>query len=182
MKTILKSTLIAAVLATAGVAAFSHPPGGGGPGYMMGGGGPMGGVGPGFMGNFDPAQMQARMDWHFDALKTRLKLTPAQEGAWAAFKTAMQPSGAMLAHHAQRDELTKLPTLERLEKMKTLRTQHFTDMSAAMDQRLDATKTLYAALTPEQQKIFDTSAMPGMGRGSHMGGGWGRPGPAQPKQ
>lgn len=192
MKTILKSTLIAAVLATAGVAAFSHSPGEGGPGYMMGGGGPaammggagpMGAGGPGFMGNFDPAQMQARMDWHFDALKTQLKLTPAQEGAWTAFKTAMQPSAAMLAHRAQRDELAKLPTLERLEKMKTLRTQHFNDMSTAMDQRLDATKTFYAALTPEQQKIFDTNAMPGMGRGGHMGGGWGRhgPGPAQPK-
>ena len=186
MKTSLKSTLIAAVLATAGFAAFSHSPGEGGPSYMMGGGGPgamMGAGGPGFKGDFDPTQMQARMDRHFDALKTQLKLTPAQEGAWTAFKTAMQPSGAMLTHHAQRDELAKLPTLERMEKMKALRTQHFTDMTAAMDQRMDATKAFYTALTPAQQKTFDASAMPGMGRGGHMGGGWGRhgPGPAQPK-
>ena len=70
MKTLLKSTLIAAVLATAGFAAFSHTPGESGPGYMMGGGGPghmmgggpMGAGGPGFKGNFDPAKMQARMD------------------------------------------------------------------------------------------------------------------------
>lgn len=183
MKTLLKSTLIAAVLATAGVAAFSHSPGEGGPGYMMGGAGPghMMGGGQGFKGNFDPAKMQARMDRHFEALKTQLKLTAAQEGAWTAFKAAMQPSADMLARHAQRDELAKLPTLERLEKMKALRTQHFTDMNAAMDKRFDATKAFYTALTPDQQKIFDTSAMPGMGRGGHMGGGWGHHGPAQPK-
>jgi hypothetical protein len=189
MKTLLKSTLIAAVLATAGVAAFSHSPGEGGPGYMMGGAGPghmmgsgpMGAGGPGSKGNFDPARMQARMDQHFEALKTQLKLTTAQDGAWTAFKTAMQPSQAMLARHAQHDELAKLPTLERLEKMKALRTQHFTDMTTAMDQRLDATKTFYAALTPEQQKVFDANAMPGMGRGGHMGGGWGHHGPAQSK-
>jgi len=155
MKTLLKSTLIAAVLATAGFAAFSHTPGEGGPGYMMGG----------------------------EALKTQLKLTAAQDGAWTAFKAAMQPSADMLARHAQRDELAKLPTLERMEKMKALRTQHLTDMSTAMDKRFDVAKTFYTALSPEQQKIFDTSAMPGMGRGGHMGGGWGRhgPGPAQPK-
>lgn len=186
MKTILKSTLIAAVLATAGVAAFSHAPGEGGPGYMMGGGGPgamMGAGGPGFMGNFDPAKLQARMDRRFETLKTQLKLTSAQEGAWTAFKAAMQPSADMLARHAQRDELAKLPTLERMEKMKALRTQHFTDMSNAMDKRIDATRAFYTALSPEQQKIFDTSAMPGMGRGGHIDRGWGRhgPGPAQPK-
>lgn len=189
MKTLLKSTLIAAVLATAGFAAFSHTPGEGGPGYMMGGagpghmmgGGPMGASGPGFKGNFDPAKMQARMDRHFEALKTQLKLTAAQEGAWTAFKAAMQPSADMLARHAQRDELAKLPTLERMEKMKALRTQHFTDMGTEMDKRFDATKTFYTALSPEQQKIFDTSVMPGMGRGGHMGGGWGHHRPAQPK-
>lgn len=186
MKTLLKSTLIAAVLATAGFAAFSHTPGEGGPGYMMDGAGPghMMGGGPGFKGNFDPAKMQARMDRHFEALKSQLKLTAAQEGAWTAFKAAMKPDPSMLqARHAQRDELAKLPTLERMEKMKALRTQHFNDMSTAMDKRFDATKTFYTALSPEQQKIFDTSAMSGMGRGGHMGGGWGRhgPGPAQPK-
>lgn len=185
MKKGLKSTLIAAVLVTAGVAAFSGAPGNGGPGAMMGGAGSMmGGGGPmgaGGMGHMDPAWMQARMDQHFTQLKTLLKLTPAQEGAWTTFKSAMQPTGAMLTMHAERSELANLPMLERLEKMKTLRTQHFNDMSAAMDQRFEATKAFYATLTPEQQKVFDTSAMPGMGRGGHMGGGWGHRGPAQPK-
>ena len=44
----------------------------------------------------------------------------------------------------------------RIDKMKALRTQHMTDMNAAMDKRDQATKTLYAALSPEQQKVFDS--------------------------
>lgn len=183
MKTALKSTLVAAVLATVGVAAFSHSAGAGGYGYMMGAG-PMemmGAGGPGCKSKMDPARMQTRMDRHFSELKTLLKLSAAQEGAWASFKTALQPSGAMLARQAQHSELAKLPTLERIEKMKALRTQHLADMSTAMDQRFAAIKTFYATLTPEQQKVFDSSAMPGQGRAGHMGGGWGGQGPLQPK-
>ena len=151
---------------------------------MMGGAGPahmMGGAGPGSMGHFDSTKMQQRMDRHFGVLKTQLKLTASQEGAWTSFKAALQPSADM-RQHARRDELAKLPTLERMEKMKALRTQHFTDLSAAMDKRFDATRTFYAALAPEQQKIFDAKAMPDQG-GGHRGGGWGRhaPAPTQPK-
>ncbi len=189
MKIALKSTLVAAILATVGVAAFSHSAGAGGYGYMIGAGpmemmgacGPTGAGGPGFKGKMDPARMQARMDRHFAALKAQLKLTAAQEGAWTSFKTALQPSGDMLARQAQRSELAKLPTLERMEKMKALRTQHMTDMSTAMDRRFDATKAFYATLTPEQQKVFDSSAMPGQGHAGHMGGRWGGQGPVQPK-
>jgi Spy/CpxP family protein refolding chaperone len=39
--------------------------------------------------------------------------------------------------------------------MKALRTQRMTEMNAEMDKRGDATKAFYAALSPEQQKIFD---------------------------
>lgn len=134
---------------------------GAGPMEMMGGYGPMGAGGPGGKGKMDTARMQARMDRHFAALKAELKLTAEQESAWANFKTAMQPGGDMLARQAQRSELVKLPTLERMEKMKALRTQHLTDMSTTMDQRFDATKAFYARLTPEPQKVFDSSAMPG---------------------
>ena len=69
---------------------------------------PMGAGGPGFKGNFDPAKMQARMDRHFEALKTQLKLTAAQDGAWTAFKAAMQPSADMLTRHTQRDDVVHL--------------------------------------------------------------------------
>jgi protein CpxP len=39
------------------------------------------------------------------------------------------------------------------------------DMNAAMDKRGDATKTFYATLTPEQQKVFDTHMMRPQGKG-----------------
>lgn len=48
--------------------------------------------------------------------------------------------------------MAKLPTPERIDKMKALRSQHMSDMTTAMDKRGEATKALYAALTPEQQK------------------------------
>ena len=49
----------------------------------------------------------------------------------------------------------ELSTPERLDKMRALRTQHMGDMQAAMAKRDDATKALYAALSPEQKKLFD---------------------------
>jgi periplasmic protein CpxP/Spy len=111
------------------------------------------------MGQHDPARMQAMMVKHQTELKARLKLTPSQEGAWTAFTGAMQ-SLQPTAHRGrptpeQRAELDKLSTPERIDKMRALRTQRMADMSAAMDKRGEATKTFYAALTPEQQKTFD---------------------------
>jgi periplasmic protein CpxP/Spy len=39
--------------------------------------------------------------------------------------------------------------------MKAMRTQHMSDMNAAMEKRDAATKTFYASLTPEQKTVFD---------------------------
>jgi periplasmic protein CpxP/Spy len=105
----------------------------------------------------DPAKMQAMMAKRQADLKAKLKLTPAQEGAWTAFTAAMQPPagwkpGDMQAKHA---ELEKLPTPERIDKMQALRTERMTKMNAEMDKRGAATKSFYAALNAEQQKTFD---------------------------
>jgi hypothetical protein len=43
--------------------------------------------------------------------------------------------------------------------MKALRTQHSSDMNAAMDQHGEATKTFYATLTAEQKAVFDARTM-----------------------
>ena len=109
------------------------------------------------MGHHDPAKMQAWIAKRQAELKTKLSLTPAQEGAWTSFTSAMQPP----AHpprptHEQRAEFDKLTTPERIDKMRVMRTQHMTEMTAAIDKRGDATKTFYAVLTPVQQKAFDT--------------------------
>jgi hypothetical protein len=65
--------------------------------------------------------------------------------------------------------LAKLPTPERIDQMKTLRSQHMGEMNAAMDKRGEATKTFYATLTPEQKKTFDSATMSHHGDKGHMG-------------
>ncbi len=125
------------------------------------------------MGRHEPARMQAWIAKRQAALKAKLKITPAQEGAWTSFTAAMQPPAAMGRRPApeQRAEFDKLTTPERIDKMRAMRTQRMTEMNAAMDRRGEATKAFYAALSPEQQKTFDVEAMRmgrHAGRGHHM--------------
>jgi periplasmic protein CpxP/Spy len=120
------------------------------------------------MGRHDPAKMQANIAKRQAEMKAKLKITPAQEGAWTAFTAAMQPPANMMGGRPgadQRAEMDKLTTPQRIDKMREMRTQRM----AAMDKRMDATKTFYAALNPEQQKVFDAehSKM----RGGRHGGG-----------
>ncbi len=99
------------------------------------------------------AQHMTKMQDHWAQrqtdLKAKLKLTPAQEGAWTNFTAAMKPPAAM--QHPSRAEMDQLNTPARLDKMQALQAQH----NAAMDQRSTATRAFYATLTPEQQKVFD---------------------------
>ena len=184
MKFVFKPLLIAGLLATVGMAAYSQSPMGmgGGDCPMMGAGGQMhGGMRHDRMGKMDPAKMQAWMDKRNAALKAHLKLTAAQEGAWTTYTAAMKPPADMAARQAEYAELAKLPTPERIDKMKALRTQHMGEMAAAMDNRGEATKAFYATLTPEQQKAFDARAMHKPGAGRHMRGMHDGKGPAAAK-
>lgn len=109
-------------------------------------------------GHMDPANMQAMMAKRQADMKARLKITPAQESAWTAFTSAMQPpAGRMGGYQSpeQHAELTKLTTPERIDKMRALRAQRSSEMNAVTDKRDDATKTFYAALSPEQKAVFD---------------------------
>ena len=130
------------------------------------------------IGHRDPAKMQARMDEHLTALKSRLKITPAQEGAWNTFTATMTPPARMgeRATTEQRadyaKDYAKLSTPERIDKMRVLRTQRMAEMTASMDQRGEAIKSFYAVLDPEQQKIFDAEHRK-MGQRKGHGGGWG---------
>lgn len=147
--TAFKSLVLAGMLATAGHAAFAAdapppPPSGSG------------------MAQHDPAKMHERMLKHMAALKAKLQLTAAQEPAWATFTASMQPAAPM-GLRPDRAQFAKLTTPERIDKMRALRAER----DAAMDKRADATKAFYAALTPEQQKVFDANAMPHFGPGDH---------------
>jgi periplasmic protein CpxP/Spy len=181
MKQVHKHLLIAGLLATFGLASVAQTPAA--PPVA-----PPGGPMMGRMAQGDPAKMQAqRTERHaarMTALKAKLQITPAQEGAWTAFGAAMQPPARTLEQHAQfRAEMDKLTTPERIDKMQALKAQR----DAEMAKRADATKTFYAALSPEQKKVFDTESLrmgrmgrngghhggPGMGMGPGMGPGMG---------
>lgn len=109
-------------------------------------------------GHMNPANMQAMMVKRQADMKAKLKITPAQESAWTAFTSAMQPpAGRMGGYQSpeQQAELAKLTTPERIDKMRVLRLQRSNEMNAVTDKRDDATKTFYAALSPEQKAVFD---------------------------
>ncbi|MEN9385140.1 MAG: hypothetical protein RL323_2283 [Pseudomonadota bacterium] len=95
-------------------------------------------------------KMQQRMAARQTELKTALKLTPQQDAAWAQYQQAMTPPKGM-GMNMDHAEMAKLTTPQRLEKMQAMHQEHQTQMN----QRLQATKTFYATLSPEQQKVFD---------------------------
>jgi protein CpxP len=122
----------------------------------------------------DPAKMQARIAKHQAELKAKLALTPAQEGAWSAYTAALQPqaraAGQRPDRAALRAEFEKLTTPQRIDKMNAMRTQRMAEMNERMTKRGDATKTFYAALTADQQKVFDSQRMGRGGKGhGHKG-------------
>lgn len=122
-------------------------------------------------------RMQERMASRLAALKTRLGLSAAQEGAWNTYLAAMQPpaSGMMAGNRADRrkmaEEWRAMTTPQRLDRMATLKTER----DAQMNRRAQATRDFYATLSPEQQKVFDASTMMGAQPG-RRGGGWGHRG------
>jgi hypothetical protein len=127
------------------------------------------------MGQRHAQRMERMQKYHAERqakLKAELKITADQEPAWNAFvaRTAHEPR-AMKA--GAREDWSKLTTPERLDKMQALKAER----DAQMAKRIDATKSFYAALTPEQQKVFDTQAHGGMQRagmkGEHRMGGKG---------
>ncbi|HMV63086.1 MAG TPA: Spy/CpxP family protein refolding chaperone [Rhodocyclaceae bacterium] len=107
---------------------------------------------------------------HHAHLHEALKLTPEQEPAWQALM-ASEPTPMP----APTEDWRSLPTPERAERMLTRMKAHEAQMSA----HVDALKTFYATLTPEQKKTFDAAHAVGprgmkgrMGPGM-MGGGTG---------
>lgn len=127
---------------------------------------------------------QQRMDKRQAELKAKLKITPAQEGAWTTFAAAMKPpaGGMMGMRHDPKvkAEMEKLTTPERIDKMRAIRAERMATMNAEMDKRGAATKAFYAVLSSEQKAVFDAVAMRGGrhgmggdhgGRGEHGGKG-----------
>ena len=117
---------------------------------------------------------QERMAKRQAELKAKLKITPAQEGAWTTFTAAMQPPAGMMGmrHDPKvKAEMEKLTTPERIDKMQAMRAERMKTMGAEMDKRGAATKAFYAVLSSEQKAVFD-AITPFAGRhGGHGMGG-----------
>lgn len=160
MKRMHKHLLTAGLLAGIGLSAFAQPAPGG----------------PGEHRPMDPARMQEmrarmeqRMNERMEFFKFKLKITPAQEGAWSAWTAAIKPTGA----HPQRPdraEFERLSTPERIDRIRAMRAMR----QAEMDKRFDATKAFYAQLDPTQRKVFDQESMKMLGGGHHGHEGGGR--------
>ncbi len=161
-----KRMMAAGLLACVGFAAFAQtPPAAPQPGAKP----PVHGE---RMGRHDPAKFAEHMAKRQADLKAKLKITPAQEGAWSTFTASMQPP-ANRPPRPSREEFAKLTTPERIDRMQAMKA----DRDARMAQRATATKTFYAALTPDQQKVFDANTMRGHGgHGPHGGPGGPRKG------
>lgn len=105
-----------------------------------------------------------RMEARLAYLKTALKITDAQQAQWDAFadalrKQAREADQRIQSHRAQMAEGRRdaAPTaIERLER----RQARLAAASARLSETLVAAKPLYAALSPEQQKIADELLAP----------------------
>jgi Spy/CpxP family protein refolding chaperone len=104
----------------------------------------------------DPAKMAEFHAKRQADLKAKLKITASQESAWSRFTDATKPPAAR-PERPNREEFAKLTTPQRIDRMQQLKAQR----DAEMAKRAEATKSLYAALTPEQQKAFDAETMRG---------------------
>ncbi len=174
MKSGISSLVLTGLLASVGFATFAQtatPEAARAPAVAASGAHHHGAMGGGKHGKMDPAKREARAAKHMAELKTKLKVTAEQEGAWTSFTTAMKPPARMDRQHPDRAEWAKLTTPERIDKMRALRTQHMAERTAAMDKREDATKAFYATLNADQKKIFDAEhARMGRHHGGHRGG------------
>lgn len=167
MKAFLKQMTMAGMIAGASIAAIAQtpppPPPPAAPAQMNNPAGP-----------HDPAQWHAkRAERHakrMERLKAELNITPQQQGAWNRFAEALQPPALpeRASREKMREQFARMTTPERIDRMRALRDRR----AALIDQREIATKTFYAALSPEQQKKFDDVTLRMMQRhGEH---GWHR--------
>jgi protein CpxP len=113
------------------------------------------------------AEMKAKMAEHGAARQAKLhdalKITAAQEPAWAAFIAAQKP--AAQAERPDHAAMAAMSSPERMEKMIAAAKARIPVMEA----RLASLKTFYAVLTAEQKAIFDKAIKGHMRqRGRHM--------------
>lgn len=110
-------------------------------------------------------RMQERLAMRLAYLKERLQITPAQEGAWAAFTAGIQPQRVQ---GASRAEFRGMTTPQRIDHMAALRDARTT----ILERRGEAAKAFYAQLSAPQRQVFDEMSLRllGGGQGGKRGG------------
>jgi len=92
-------------------------------------------------------------------LKAKLKLTPAQESAWAAFEASMKPISSS-AEPPKMEALAKMTAIQRMEERQKLHEAREKQHAQRMTEQLQATKAFYAQLSTQQQATFDQETLP----------------------
>lgn len=100
-----------------------------------------------------------RIEARLAYLKTALKITDAQQPQWDAFANTLRKHArdmdqriqARRSQTAQAQRDARPSAIERIER----RQERLAATSARLNETLAAAKPLYAALTPEQQKVAD---------------------------
>jgi len=110
---------------------------------------------------FDPVKRAERIEQRQQKLHDALKLTGSQESAWNTYIAAIKPQQAI--GRVDRVSFKELNATQRAEK----RLEFSRARVAHQETRLEALKTFYAALTPEQQKVFDQHSAHGKRKGHH---------------
>jgi len=118
-------------------------------------------------GKFDKTNWQEHRLEHFEKhqekLHTILQLTSVQENAWKNYQAQIKPQDK--TEHPDVAELSKLNTLQRLDKMEAWDKERDTRQA----ERAKAVRTFYAQLNDAQKKAFDENAFP-QHEGPHHGG------------
>ncbi|MGD9788608.1 MAG: Spy/CpxP family protein refolding chaperone [Sulfuricellaceae bacterium] len=105
---------------------------------------------------FDSERFAQRMEKRQQALHDQLKLSASQEKAWRNYSEAMK-SLLPKQEDFKRDDWRSLSAPERSERMLSRAQERVERMRKGNE----AMKTFYAALSPEQKKIFDQEAFGG---------------------
>lgn len=164
MKSLHRYLIAAGLVTTIGLGAIAQAqpqqPGTSGPQMMQG----QRGHADGARAERFRARHQDRMAKRLGVLKAQLKIAPAQEGAWTAWTSALQP--AARPQRPDLAEMARLTTPERIDRMKARRAARQADI----DRRLDATKVFYGTLSAEQKAAFDAVGLRFMGGKGERGG------------
>ena len=118
------------------------------------GGGDCGPRGHHMMGRMmDPAKVDARLD----KLKTELKLTSAQQGAWQRYASFVREQAKQRREQFEkmREQTPPARTPERLDRM----SEHMQEHMKAMEAMKEETRRFYDGLSESQKATFD-QAMP----------------------